>query len=93
MKGGSDRALRAVLKRVATTSTAAEIPFAPTGGYASWARGGPERVHDIDFVLVEDDMPLALQVLEGTSVVLTIDGVRLGVAGPSGSAAVSRPAP
>lgn len=51
------------MKRVATTLKAAGVPFALTGGYASWARGGPEPVHDVDFVLVEEDMPRALQAL------------------------------
>jgi hypothetical protein len=60
---GSDRELRTALKRVATTLKAAGVPFALAGGYASWARGGPEPVHDADFVLVEEDMPRALQVL------------------------------
>jgi len=60
---GSDRELRTALKRVATTLKAAGVPFALAGGYASWARGGPEPVHDADFVLVEEDMPRALEVL------------------------------
>jgi hypothetical protein len=59
----SDQELRAALKRVATTLKAAGVPFALAGGYASWARGGPEPVHDADFVLVEEDMPRALQAL------------------------------
>jgi hypothetical protein len=61
--GGSDQELRSALKRVATTLKAAGIPFALTGGYASWARGGPEPVHDVDFVLVEEDVPAALRAL------------------------------
>ncbi len=58
-----DEALRAALKRVATTLKAADVPFALTGGYASWARGGPEPVHDADFVLVEEDIPRAVAAL------------------------------
>jgi Uncharacterised nucleotidyltransferase len=58
-----DEELRAALKRVATTLKAAGVPFALAGGYASWARGGPEPAHDADFVLVEEDMPRALQAL------------------------------
>jgi hypothetical protein len=53
------------MKKVATALKAANVPFALSGGYASWARGGPEPVHDVDFVLLEDDVPHALQVLEG----------------------------
>jgi hypothetical protein len=60
---GSDRALRVALKRVATTLKSAGIAFALSGGYASWARGGPEPEHDVDFVLLEEDMPRALQAL------------------------------
>ena len=59
----TDQELRDALKRVATTLKAAGVPFALAGGYASWARGGPEPVHDADFVLVEEDMPRALQAL------------------------------
>lgn len=58
-----DEALRGALKRVATTLKAADVPFALTGGYASWARGGPEPVHDADFVLVEEDIPRAVAAL------------------------------
>ena len=59
----ADQELRAALKRVATTLKAAGVAFALAGGYASWARGGPEPVHDADFVLVEEDVPRALQAL------------------------------
>ncbi|MBP2371783.1 hypothetical protein [Pseudonocardia parietis] len=59
-----DRLLREVLKRVATTLKGAQVPFALTGGYASWARGGPEPVHDVDFVLVADDVPQAADALD-----------------------------
>jgi hypothetical protein len=56
--------LRAALKAVAVTLKAAKIPFALSGGYASWARGGPEPVHDVDFVLTEQDVPRAEHALE-----------------------------
>jgi Uncharacterised nucleotidyltransferase len=62
--GTDDQRLRAALKRVAGVLKAVEVPFALTGGYASWARGGPEPDHDVDFVLVEDDVPRALRALE-----------------------------
>jgi hypothetical protein len=61
---GSDHELRTALKRVATTLKAANVAFALSGGYASWARGGPEPLHDVDFVLAEEDVPRALQALE-----------------------------
>lgn len=59
-----DQPMRAALKRVATTLKGASIPFALSGGYASWARGGPEPNHDVDFLLTEEDVPHALTVLE-----------------------------
>jgi hypothetical protein len=58
-----DKTMRTALKRVASTLKAAEVPFALSGGYASWARGGPEPQHDVDFVLTQDDVPQALTVL------------------------------
>ena len=61
----SDRALRDAMKKVAVTLKGSNVPFALSGGYASWARGGPEPTHDVDFVILEDDVPHALQVLEG----------------------------
>ncbi len=59
-----DGALRDAMKKVATTLKGSNVPFALSGGYASWARGGPEPTHDVDFVILEDDVPHALQVLE-----------------------------
>ncbi|WP_243407219.1 BON domain-containing protein [Frankia canadensis] len=41
----------------------ADIPFALGGSYACWARGGPEPVHDVDFMLREEDVPQAVAVL------------------------------
>jgi hypothetical protein len=60
-----DGVLREAMKKVAVTLKGSNVPFALSGGYASWARGGPEPTHDVDFVLLEDDVPHALQVLEG----------------------------
>ena len=60
-----DGALRETMKKVAATLKGSNVPFALSGGYASWARGGPEPTHDVDFVLLEGDVPHALQVLEG----------------------------
>jgi hypothetical protein len=59
-----DGALRDAMKKVATTLKGANVPFALSGGYASWARGGPEPTHDVDFVILPDDVRHALQVLE-----------------------------
>lgn len=63
--GASDGALRDAMKKVAVTLKESHVPFALSGGYASWARGGPEPTHDVDFVILEDDVARALQVLGG----------------------------
>ena len=47
--------LREALKVVAVNLKESGIPFALAGGYAIWARGGPEPDHDVDFVVPEDD--------------------------------------
>lgn len=47
--------LREALKHVAVALKDIGVPFALTGGYAVWARGGPEPVHDADFVIAEPD--------------------------------------
>src|SRR3954447_9870700 len=59
-----DQPLRVAMKKVATALKGANVPFALSGGYASWARGGPEPSLDVDFVLLADDVPHALQVLD-----------------------------
>lgn len=55
--------LREALKRVAVALKDAEIPFALMGGYAVWARGGPESLHDVDFLIAEEDAADAQQAL------------------------------
>jgi hypothetical protein len=47
--------LREALKLVAVTLKQGEAPFALAGGYALWARGGPESEHDVDFVVAQED--------------------------------------
>jgi hypothetical protein len=47
--------LREALKRVATGLKQTGVPFALTGGYAAWARGGPEPDHDADFLIRPED--------------------------------------
>jgi hypothetical protein len=63
--------LREALKLVAVTLKQGDVPFALAGGYALWARGGPEPDHDVDFVVAEDDAPRAAELLadEGLDVV------------------------
>jgi hypothetical protein len=54
------RDLREALKLVAVTLKQGDAPFALTGGYALWARGGPEPEHDVDFMVAESDAPLVM---------------------------------
>ena len=56
-------ALREAMKKVAVALKRAEIPFALAGGYAAFARGGPESDHDVDFYLRADDVDAAEKVL------------------------------
>ena len=47
--------LREALKSVAVALKRSEYPFALIGGYAVWARGGPEPDHDVDFMVAAED--------------------------------------
>ena len=47
--------LREALKCVAVALKRSGFPFALIGGYAVWARGGPEPAHDVDFMVAADD--------------------------------------
>jgi hypothetical protein len=47
--------LREALKSVAVALKRSTFPFALIGGYAVWARGGPEPDHDVDFMVAADD--------------------------------------
>jgi hypothetical protein len=51
------------LKRTAAALRDGGIDFALAGSMAAWARGGPPPWHDVDFVLVEDDVDAALRTL------------------------------
>jgi len=55
--------LREALKRVATGLKQTGVPFALTGGYAAWARGGPEPDHDVDFLIDPGDADKAAGLL------------------------------
>lgn len=48
--------MREALKRTAVTLKEAGVKFALGGGYAAWARGGPEPEHHVDFVIAEADV-------------------------------------
>ena len=62
---GSETALRDALKRVAVALKQADVAFALAGGYAGWARGGPEPEHDVDFVLLPEHLEQATVALGG----------------------------
>jgi aminoglycoside-2''-adenylyltransferase len=61
--GEDQAALREALKRTAAILKRYEMPFALAGGYALWARGGPESTHDVDFMIREADADLIADVL------------------------------
>jgi len=56
--------LRDALRRAASALKAQGPEFALAGSYALWVRGGPEPVHDVDFVVAEDDADTAAKTLE-----------------------------
>ena len=51
--------LREALKTVAVLLKEGGFVFALGGGYASWARGGPEPAHDVDFLIPAADVDRA----------------------------------
>lgn len=51
--------LREALRRAAAALTAHGPGFALAGSYALWAHGAPEPVHDVDFVVAQDDAEAA----------------------------------
>ena len=55
--------LRDALKRAASALKAHGPGFALAGSYALWVRGGPEPVHDVDFVVAEEDADTAAKTL------------------------------
>jgi hypothetical protein len=56
--------LRDALKRAASALKAHGPEFALAGSYALWVYGGPEPVHDVDFVVAEPDIEAAALTLE-----------------------------
>ena len=58
-----EEGLREALKTVAVCLKEGGITFALGGGYASWARGGPEPAHDVDFLLTAAQVDDAKAVL------------------------------
>jgi hypothetical protein len=55
--------LVATLKKAVAALRDHGVPYLLGGGLAIWARGGPERDHDLDFMVKEDDADRALQAL------------------------------
>src|SRR5688500_5915251 len=56
-------AIEASLKKAVAALREAELPFLLAGSLAVWARGGPETRHDLDFVVKEEDVERAAEVL------------------------------
>ena len=52
------------LKKAAAALREADVPFLLGGSLASWARGGPETTHDLDFMIKPEDAERALEALE-----------------------------
>jgi hypothetical protein len=52
------------LKKGAAALRDGDVPFFLAGGLASWARGGPPREHDVDFMVKESDVERAATCLE-----------------------------
>ena len=51
------------LKKAVATLRDHNVPYLLGGGLAIWARGGPERDHDLDFMVKAEDADRALQAL------------------------------
>jgi hypothetical protein len=56
--------LRDALKRAASALKAQGPAFALAGSYALWVHGAPEPVHDVDFIVAEEDVETAAKTLE-----------------------------
>jgi predicted nucleotidyltransferase len=55
--------IEATMKKAVAALREAEVPFLLAGSLAVWARGGPETRHDLDFVVKEEDVERAVEVL------------------------------
>lgn len=56
-------AILETLKRASTGLKDADVRFALAGGCAAYARGAAPSLHDVDFVLLREDVPVALEAL------------------------------
>jgi predicted nucleotidyltransferase len=55
--------LESTLKKAAAALRDSGVPYLLAGSYASWARGGPERRNDLDFVVKPEDFDQASEAL------------------------------
>jgi hypothetical protein len=55
--------LVSTLKKAVAALREADLPYLLAGGLAIWARGGPERDHDLDFLVKAEEAERALQAL------------------------------
>jgi Uncharacterised nucleotidyltransferase len=55
--------IEASLKKAVAALRDSDVPFLLAGGLAVWARGGPETRKDLDFVVKEEDVERAVEVL------------------------------
>ena len=62
--------LRDALRRAASALRAQGPDFALAGSYALWVFGGPEPVHDVDFVVAEPDTEKAAATLEAAGFII-----------------------
>jgi hypothetical protein len=63
MRGTDDGSMLETLKRSAAAMSKAGVPFALAGSVAAYARGGALPSHDVDFVIMEQDVPAAEKAL------------------------------
>ena len=55
------KAIAESMKKAGAAFRERDIPFLLAGSLASWARGGPETSHDLDFVVKPEDADRALE--------------------------------
>jgi hypothetical protein len=56
-------AIEVALKKAVAALREAQVDFLLAGSLASWARGGPETRHDLDFIVKSEQAELALEAL------------------------------
>ena len=56
-------AIEVTLKKAVAALREAQVDFLLAGSLASWARGGPETRHDLDFIVKSEQAELALEAL------------------------------